>query len=243
MSIRYRGLWAFFFVIGAMLCGLAAGTAVGGAWFVPAGSGLAGPLIALGYGIVGAALAGGAALIPALKMRGPGFVYLAAPVIVAGIVIAGGVAWKVSQSNAERDAYLDRQRAALPPFSLEIDYLAEWEDMPFIAFSFDSEAGAFSVKRADGTACKGAIEPTGEEKVTLLAAMRHVEVLLATDANPCGAQETPMARLAFRITEHTAPSTSGEIGVTLACMQRHAEIADLLGSAEAVYRQLSDRCE
>ncbi len=36
--------------------GLAAGTALGARFFVPEGSGLAGPAIALGYGLVGAVL-------------------------------------------------------------------------------------------------------------------------------------------------------------------------------------------
>jgi preprotein translocase subunit SecG len=52
-----RALWTTLLVLCSFWIGLVAGTVVGGLFFVPAGSGLAAPAIALGYG-VGAALAG-----------------------------------------------------------------------------------------------------------------------------------------------------------------------------------------
>lgn len=47
--------------------GLVAGMMIGGRYFVPAGSGLAGPAIALGYGVAGAAI--GAVLAALLIWR------------------------------------------------------------------------------------------------------------------------------------------------------------------------------
>ena len=47
----------FFFVLFVSFLGFAAGTFIGATFFVPPGSGLAGPAIALGYGVVGLVIA------------------------------------------------------------------------------------------------------------------------------------------------------------------------------------------
>lgn len=59
-----KGWLGFFFVLLLSFLGLVAGTTIGGVFFVPPGSGLAGPVIALGYGVLGLviALAGGIVL-------------------------------------------------------------------------------------------------------------------------------------------------------------------------------------
>lgn len=49
-----RALWTTLLVLGSFWIGLVAGTLVGGLFLVPVGSGLAGPAIALGYGIAAA---------------------------------------------------------------------------------------------------------------------------------------------------------------------------------------------
>jgi uncharacterized protein YneF (UPF0154 family) len=49
-----RALWVTLLVLCSFWVGLVAGTFLGALFFVPAGSGLAGPAIALGYGIAGA---------------------------------------------------------------------------------------------------------------------------------------------------------------------------------------------
>jgi hypothetical protein len=46
--------WTALLVLCSFWIGLVAATAVGARFFVPAGSGLAGPAIALGYGVAGA---------------------------------------------------------------------------------------------------------------------------------------------------------------------------------------------
>lgn len=56
MDLSGRAVWGVVLAASLMVCGLAAGTAIAGRWIVPAGSGLAGPAIALGYGLGGAAV-------------------------------------------------------------------------------------------------------------------------------------------------------------------------------------------
>ena len=52
-----KAIPGFFFVLFVSILGLFAGTFIGATFFVPVGSGLAGPAIALGYGVVGLVIA------------------------------------------------------------------------------------------------------------------------------------------------------------------------------------------
>lgn len=63
-----RTLWTVLLILSLLWLGFVAGMVIAGRFFVPAGSGLAGPAIALGYGVSGA---------------------------VAGAVLAGLFAWKL----------------------------------------------------------------------------------------------------------------------------------------------------
>jgi len=64
-----RALWTTLLVLCSFWVGLVGGTLIGALFLVPAGSGLAGPAIALGYGVAGALLA--AALAGVLGRRLP----------------------------------------------------------------------------------------------------------------------------------------------------------------------------
>ena len=74
----------FFFVLFVSFLGLFAGTFIGSVFFVPPGSGLAGPAIALGYGFVGlvVALVGGVVLARRLALA-----MLRKALLIAGILV------------------------------------------------------------------------------------------------------------------------------------------------------------
>jgi hypothetical protein len=94
---RPRRRWPFVLLLLASLAwlGLVAGTAVGAAWFVPEGSGLAGPAIALGYGVLG--VLAGVALGAVLGWKaGHGLLRVATTVAVVLALLAAGVAvWRI----------------------------------------------------------------------------------------------------------------------------------------------------
>jgi hypothetical protein len=90
-----KALWGTLLALAAAWLGLLAGTAVGASFFVPAGSGLAGPAIALGYGVLGAALA--AVVGAVVAWRGsPRLVRAAAAAgVVLGLLSAVALGWRV----------------------------------------------------------------------------------------------------------------------------------------------------
>lgn len=108
---RRRAPWLAALVLAAFWIGLVAGTVLGAVFFVPAGSGLAGPAIALGYGIAGALA--GAVLAGMLGRRLPTRLLrrtaVTAMVLGAGAALAVGYRFVVQQAERRAD------RAAPPP--------------------------------------------------------------------------------------------------------------------------------
>ena len=118
---RRRAPWLALLVLCSFWVGLVAGTAMGAWFFVPAGSGLAGPAIALGYGVGGglasAVLAGVLGRrLPTRLLRRSAMVALT----LAGLA-ALAVGYRLVSQPAERfaqtdpaapDSTLDPRRAA-----------------------------------------------------------------------------------------------------------------------------------
>lgn len=91
-----RGVWGSLLVLGLIWLGLVGGTAVGAALFVPEGSGLAGPAIALGYGVAAAVAGIVAGALVAWRAR-PGTVRaVAKPVLLLSLVAVAVLAWRIA---------------------------------------------------------------------------------------------------------------------------------------------------
>jgi hypothetical protein len=245
MTIRYRGLISFLLVVGAMLCGFALGSFIGGRFFVPAGSGLAGPVMVLGYGLIGAFVLGAVALVPVFRLQGGAYLMVAVPIIVAGTILAGVITHRILETKSEHDAYLASQRASLPPYTLTVEYLLITEHTPFARFEFDSRERVFRILGTDQSVCRGTFEASSEDKLTLLVALRHIEGLLADDPSPCdngvGDENEPVASVSFSITESRPPETSGDILIDGNCLRRHSELIELLETVEVAQENLQSQ--
>jgi hypothetical protein len=79
--------WAILLVVSALWLGFGAGTFAGGQLFVPEGSGLAGPAIAIAYGLGAAVLAGAAAALVAWKASAPALRTAALVAMALGLVL------------------------------------------------------------------------------------------------------------------------------------------------------------
>jgi hypothetical protein len=113
-----RALWTTLLVLCSFWVGLVAGTVLGGLFLVPAGSGLAGPAIALGYG-VGAALAC-AVVAGIVGRRLPPRVLRQATAVVGALATVAVIAvvYLFVKQQAQRQAQSDpaaRSELALDP--------------------------------------------------------------------------------------------------------------------------------
>ncbi len=104
-----RALWSVLLVLCSLWLGLVAGMAIGGRLFVPEGSGLAGPAIALGYGAMGA---------------------------LAGAVLSGLLAWKLPVRSLRLAAWIALLLSALAV--LFIGYRVVEQQQASLTFYLDS---------------------------------------------------------------------------------------------------------
>ncbi len=96
-----RVLWAVLLAASLAIVGLAAGTAFGARFFVPEGSGLAGPAIALGYGFVGALF--GLIAAGLLVWKAPPAILRRAAIasLLLAAVTIGLVTWRAATLNRQ----------------------------------------------------------------------------------------------------------------------------------------------
>ncbi len=221
-----RRRWPLVLLLLASLAwlGLVAGTAVGAAWFVPEGSGLAGPAVALGYGVLG--LLAGVALGAVLGWQaGHGLLRVAtAAAVVLALLTVGAVVWRIVAAQAERST-----SALLPPpagFRLESRIAESVETRTYRELTIDGDTWT-----ATWTA-------VGPEAATCTAVLRFVEadallrkrieVRQAPDRFTalCSVPEADATRV-YALREDDPASPSWEVLADEQCLQEHGEVAAL----------------
>jgi hypothetical protein len=112
---RRRWPWVALLLGSLAWLGLVAGMAVGASWFVPAGSGLAGAAIALGYGVLGSAA--GLVLGGVMAWKAPhGLLRATAAVaVVLALLAAGLVAWRFVAATSRPDSHGHAPRPPTAP--------------------------------------------------------------------------------------------------------------------------------
>ncbi len=102
---RRRAPWIALLVLCSFWIGLVAGTAVGARFFVPADSGLAGPAIALGYGVVGALAAAVLAGVLGRRLPPRSLRRSAVVALLLAVLAALAVGYRFVAQQAERRAH------------------------------------------------------------------------------------------------------------------------------------------
>lgn len=220
--------------LSSVTCCLATGTWLGGKLFVPAGSGLAGPLMALQYGVALAVVGGIASVLLVRRLSLRWLLGLTLPVTAAAMALAflAGTAYFVSQR--EQQAHLEQAYRDLPRFTLRLSSAETAARRAFVEISYDSGVDRFTATMADGSACAGAI--AGRDKVELLTALRNVEGLLITTPAPCAAPGAESHRLTFRIYDRKPPESTGDIAITETCLATYEPLRAAIEAADHVYR-------
>ena len=216
--------WALLVIFCLLIVGLTAGTAVGSR-FVPPGSGLAGPAIALGYGVIGALLAGvlGGLLswkAPVSVLRGCG-IGLGSLVL---LLVAFGV-WRFAAERSERRTELGLDVALPPGVDFEIrSTLAEdfptrsYREMMVNGKDWSFEYIAVGPEAAE---CSGSLK--AEEVEALIAALAAVRTRLATGEAVCGGAAEPV----IMTVNYAGQGGDWSAGAGMSCTQSERELMAL----------------
>lgn len=236
MTRRGRIALGVVFVLGMMVCGLVAGTYVGARFFVAPGSGLAGPAIALGYGILGAGLAGVVGGLLAWVLPPVWFLGAALPVTVAGVIFGIVIVNGYLRSEAEMQAHLDEAYDNLLKFKVTLVYIAA-ADAPFARLEADWSERRYTATTSDTEPTTCTAELSGEEAVALLEALRGVEGVVMQDEFPCAGSLGAVEReLDWFIPEAMPPNSQGKHAVTAACAAEYPALDRPFAVAAEIFR-------
>lgn len=233
MAEAKRTILLVVFVLAAMLIGLALGTVIGGIYLVPAGSGLAGPVIALGYGVVGALVALVVALVGIKTVPRKWQSRVAAPVLVAGLVVAVLIGRGMAASRAASDAFMAEAYENMNRFDVSLRYEPGVADADFNEFHLDWNVRELTVRFNDNRACTAPVPPA--QAVTMLSALRAAEGVLYREPFPCaGSLGNPERHLEFTIIEAMPPNNSGDLAITAACTTDYPALSQPFEAAAAI---------
>ncbi len=141
-------------ILTALFVGLVAGTAIGGRFFVPAGSGLAGPVIALGYGVVGALILGAIAVALAWYMKRRGLVVAG---VVCGVLIVlflGLTGWRLAKDGQAR-AEAEKAFIGLDHYKVSLEQRGTVDAVLARKTAIDTRERQWLVVLPDGRTCHG----------------------------------------------------------------------------------------
>jgi hypothetical protein len=237
MTRRTRIVLGVVFVLGMMICGLVAGAFIGGRFLLPPGSGLAGAAIVLGYGILGAGLAGVVGGLLAWLLPPKWFLGAALPVTVAGVVFGIIIVNGYMRSRAEMQAHLEQAYEDLLKFRVTLVYL-DAENAPFMRMDADWGARRYTATTngAEPTTCTA--ELSGEEAVVLLEALRGVEGVVLRDEFPCaGTLGEAERELDWFIPEALPPNSEGKHFITATCAAAYPALVRPFEDAAEIFRR------
>ena len=225
---RKRWPWILLLLTSLAWIGLAAGTAIGAAWLVPEGSGLAGPVIALGYGVLGAV--SGLILGTLLGWRASfGFLRAAAIVaVVLALLLASLAGWRFVTVRADRlsEAGMD---VPLPPaagFRIE-SRIAPADDMRrYRELTIDGDAwtATWTAVGPEAQVCTARL--IFDEADALLRKRAEVRATYELFASSCTVPEASATHF-YALLESDADALSWEVAADAGCLQHSAEIAEL----------------
>jgi len=226
-----------------MICAAVAGTVVAGHCCVAPGSGLAGPAIALGYGLITAVVAGALAGLLAIFLPPRALVGTALVMGVPATVLGGMTLKGYWEAREQMQAHLQEGYARMPAFRVELTFAEADEKPPFQRIAFDWSARRYTVT-ANGQRCTAKF--TGPQGVAMLGALRSVEGILHEDPYPCaGTLGAVQHELDMSIPEPTSPNSKAKLALTAACLTLYPTLAEPLAVARRIHddRKQPMRCE
>lgn len=246
MAIRSRALLGLLLAVALAVCCLMVGTAVGALLLVPADAGLAGPVIALGYGLV-AALVGVVAAV--MLARWLSVVALRRALAAASVAAFLGLCLVGYRVYESRQVAM-RQRAAMEPspFQQPYELLVEVTDagaeagpeVQEIRFAQTAEEQrvVWITRDAEPQRCEDAL--VGLEGVDLAARLQAFAPRARNARGSCPRDEGArpvLYTVTWRASARLTSAGEGELTLDAGCLRTLVSARDLIDQVRAIHHR------
>jgi len=237
MTRTRRLLYGLLLAVGAGMCAFMLGALVASRCCVPAGSGLAGPAIVFGYGVIAAVISALLAGLLAWSLP-PRILHLLSLVVGLAGAVFFAIALKVYLDSRQASAeHLREAYGRMRPFSVALSYLPVTEEVPFRRAVLDWGQRSISFD-ADGQQCVHDLE--GESAARMLGALREAEGVVFRSEFPCaGTLGDILRRMEYRIVEALPPENTATLAITEVCLATHPGLAAPFEVMEQLQKEIS----
>jgi hypothetical protein len=247
--LNSRALLTVLLALALGFLGLATGTTLAGAWLVPEGSGLAGPAVALAYGLLGAVAALTAGVIAGIKASLRTLRAATTAAAVGSVIVFALLTWSFLTARADRIAARDQAHEALTPFqrpyemTLRIFAAAGGGlDFPFSEMRIEqtesTRTAVWETLGPDPDRCRAPAPPLAT--IDVAAALQQVDATLRSAFPACtnGDEEPTLARVEWNIPALASEEPRGALRITAGCLNADDRTRLLIDSVAALYRQV-----
>lgn len=168
-------------------------------------------------------------------------------IVIVALVILALIAQRTYHYRSEQAAYLQGERAKLPPFVLSMGLTTALDQSNIVSITFDSAGEGYEVDYRNDNRCVGQLPATHPAKVELLGAQRDLDLLATLSQQACllvgNVQRDNWVD--FSIREATPPHTQRNIGFTATCPQQLPQLRSALQRILSAHQSLLDteQCE
>lgn len=220
-------IWGLLLLISSLFLGLAFGTAIGARYFVPEGSGMAGPAIALGYGLMGALIA--ATLAGLLVWKGS--MALVRPATLGAVSVAvlltGFLIWRAVEMNNARNAKLGLNQPLPEPEPWTLGSRLPESDSKRSYRNIEVDARKWTFRYVavgpEAAQCEGRL--IGDEAKALSSQVASLLDRIESQPLPCTDSTEPPAL--FLTLKADADAASQELEASKTCLKNEPALANL----------------
>lgn len=204
--------------------GLLAGTWLGGKYLVPAGQGMAGPVIALGYGVLAALIAAVLGLVLSFFLKGAVLKYSSLAGMGAALLLLGlGINRMAAAEEANKDP--ESEYAGVPPFVISWEQIVVTDPYLRVKVEVDSAKRRWvqTGPAPDHQVCRGVIRAKMLQDIS--AALTALSTAPATELEDCRASAGAAEQRLDWQYEH---ASGGRLELSPACVRDSASLANLV---------------
>ncbi len=242
-------VWRALVMVSLMLIGLASGTWIGGQFFVPKGSGLAGAPMALGYGVLGAFILLVVGILISLKLKGTALRNVSLSITSFMVIIFGTLTIRfVLDEWSEREP--DNAFNAAGQFTATMERLDKSDPYLFIELQVDAQTRSWTQTgpAPQNQICTAKMNATSLTNIRM--ALDKLSLMSAGDFEACRNATGPVIkRISWDLMDAQTPQTgqnfspNGSLDIRSTCLQNNTVVARALILLESASRTSSSKVE